>query len=82
MISFLIEVCLIKGDGVVIIIIVEIKVFISIICKIRVIDFDIRVFKIYVRFLCFCMVIVKICLIDSDIIGCIKIECGFIIISV
>lgn len=82
MISFLIEVCLIKGDGVVIIIIVEIKVFISIIFKVRVIDFDIRVFKIYVRVLCFCIVVIKICLIDSDMVSCVKIECGFIVISV
>ena len=82
MISPLIEARLIKGDGAVITITAETKAPISIICKTRATDLDIRAFKIHVRFLRPCMAIVKTRLIDSDIIGRIKIERGPTTISV
>ncbi len=82
MVSPLIEVRLIKGDGAVITITAEIKAPIRVIFKARATDLDIRAFKIHVRFLCPCMAVIKTRLIDSDIVSRVKIERGPTAISV
>ncbi len=82
MISPLIEVRLIKGDSAIIVITAETKAPISVVCKARAAHIDIRAFKIHVRVLRPCIAIVKTRLIDSDIIGRIKIERGPTTISV
>ncbi len=70
----MIEAGLIERDGAIIVITAEIKTSISVVCKARATDFDVRAFKIHVRFLCPCIAVIKTRLIDSDIIGRVKIE--------
>ncbi len=75
-ISALIEARLIKGDGAVITITAETKAPIRVICKARATDINLRAFKIHIGFLCPCIAVIQTRLIDSDIIGRIKIERG------
>ncbi len=81
-ISALIEVCFVKRDSAIVIITAETKAPIGVICKARAAHIDVRTTEIHVRVLCSCIAVIKAGLIDSDIIGRIKIESGPTAISV